>query len=267
MSGRVQRPRVRPTGLLATAACLVAGVLLGVLPSTAGTGIPHRSSERLTWERAAPDGPVWGARALDDPRYAGVDWAAIDQAPVLRPDLRDIYTDTPAIYHTACPVGRNEPDFQACTFGARGGGRTVVLVGDSKALQWFTPLRRIARHSGWRLVAIAKVGCPFADVVRPVDGVRNRTCERWGRRALREIVRLRPDAVVTVTRWGTALPPGASASDPLTGAAMVDGLVRYWRAVARTGAVVVPISEIRAVRMLQDAGLAPRIRHRSTVAS
>ena len=33
------------------------------------------------------------------------------------------------------------------------------------------------------------------------------------------------------------------------------------------GAVVVPISEIRAVRMLQDVGLAPRIRHRSTVAS
>ena len=33
------------------------------------------------------------------------------------------------------------------------------------------------------------------------------------------------------------------------------------------GAVVVPISEIRAVRMLQDAGLAPHIRHRSTCAS
>ena len=30
------------------------------------------------------------------------------------------------------------------------------------------------------------------------------------------------------------------------------------------GAVVVPISEIRAVRMLQAAGLAPQIRHRST---
>ena len=30
------------------------------------------------------------------------------------------------------------------------------------------------------------------------------------------------------------------------------------------GAVVVPISDIRAVRMLQDAGLVPQIRHRST---
>ena len=33
------------------------------------------------------------------------------------------------------------------------------------------------------------------------------------------------------------------------------------------GAVVVPLSEIRAVRMLQDAGLAPAIRHRSSQVS
>lgn len=42
-----------------------------------------------------------------------------------------------------------------------------------------------------------------------------------------------------------------------------DCLVTFLCARESDGAVVVPISEIRAVRLLQGAGLAPRIRHRS----
>ena len=190
-------------------------------------------------EPSVPGTP--GARVLDDPAYAGVDWSAVDRVERLLPDLDDAVTDTPEIYRTDCPVGRDERDFQACAFGAPRAERTVALVGDSKALQWFTPIDRIARRAHWRLVVIGKVGCPFADVVRPVDGRRNLSCEAWGQRALRTLQRLRPDIVLTVTRFPTALPPGASADTTPTAAAMTAGLVRYWRALGSVGVTVVPI--------------------------
>lgn len=44
-----------------------------------------------------------------------------------------------------------------------------------------------------------------------------------------------------------------------------DCLVTFLCAREDDGAVVVPIAEVRAVRLLQDRGLAPRNRHRPTV--
>ena len=41
-----------------------------------------------------------------------------------------------------------------------------------------------------------------------------------------------------------------------------DCLVTFLCAKEEDGAVVIPLDEVRAVRLLQDAGLAPRVRHR-----
>ena len=160
-------------------------------------------------------------------------------APV-RPSPTRAYQDLPALHHTGCVVSQSSRAFKACRFGDRNGRRTVVLVGDSKAAQWFTPLERIAKAQKWRLVVIAKNGCSFARVTRMRDGRPDRKCEAWSGRALRTIKQLRPDVVVPVTRWGDGLPRGAR-SGQQTEAAMVRGLVAYWRQVLRTGARVSPI--------------------------
>lgn len=229
-SPRLARPRpALLAGAVATAVSVVAG--LGVVASFAAVStVPVASA------REAP-----GARALDDPRHADTDWAEIDRVSELRPSPLAAHSDTATLYRTDCVVGRDERDFQVCTFGAKRSGRSVALVGDSKAVQWFTPLERIAERQGWRLVVIAKNGCSLADVVRLVSGHRNPSCEEWAPRALSAVERMRPDVVITTTRWGSALPPGGSTDDQYSREAMVDGLVDYWQDVVATGATLVPV--------------------------
>lgn len=229
-SPRLLRPRpALQAGALATSISAVAGVALAASFALVAT-VPVASP------REAP-----GARALDDPRHADTNWAAVKEVDKLRPSPLQAYSDTSHLHRTDCVVGRDERDFQVCTFGAERAARTVVLVGDSKAVQWFTPLERLSKREGWRLVVIAKNGCSFADVVRLVSGRRNPSCEAWAPRALHTIERMRPEVVVAVTRWGSALPPGGSTRDPYSQDAMVDGLVTYWNAVLDTGATLVPL--------------------------
>ncbi|WP_244929203.1 SGNH hydrolase domain-containing protein [Nocardioides sp. W7] len=160
-------------------------------------------------------------------------------APV-RPSPARAYQDVPALYETNCVVSVTGRGFKTCPFGDERGRKTVVLVGDSKAAQWFTPMDRIAKAQGWRLVVILKNGCSFARVSRPEDGKRDRSCEEWGARALRTIKRMRPEVVVPVTRWSSGLPLGVASGQP-TEEAMVRGLTAYWRQILRTGARLSPI--------------------------
>jgi peptidoglycan/LPS O-acetylase OafA/YrhL len=219
---------------------LLAGALTTAISAVAGLGLAASFAFVDTVPVAsAAEAP--GARALDDPQHADTDWAAVEKVDKLRPSPLRAYSDTPEIYQTECVVGRDERDFQACTYGVKNADKTIVLVGDSKAAQWFTPLNRIAESQGWRFVVILKNGCSFADVVRLVSGHRNPSCEAWGPRALEAVKRIRPEVVVTVTRWGSALPEGSSPGDPFTQDAMVDGLVTYWNDVIGSGATLVPI--------------------------
>ena len=93
-----------------------------------------------------------------------------------------------------------EPDaagLAACRFGAPGGTRTVVLVGDSHASQFSTVLDRTAEDAGWRMQAMVHPGCPFsAAPARSPNGDLS-TCPETNQEVLEQILDLRPDAVVT----------------------------------------------------------------------
>jgi hypothetical protein len=182
-----------------------------------------------------------GARALTDPAYADVDWAKVDTVDRLRPSTLEAYGDTPDVGQEKCVVQKTEDAFRTCSFGDEDSDRTVVLVGDSKALQWFTPVRRIAEREGWQLVLVAKNGCAFADVIRLIGEHRNPSCDAWAPEALSTIKEMKPDVVLTVTRWGTSLPADGSTEADYDSKTMVDGIVRYWRDVISAGATLVPI--------------------------
>jgi hypothetical protein len=236
----VENPLRRSPLLASPRRALLAGAAAMTVSVAAGLGLAASFALVSTVPVATPkEAP--GALALDDPRHADTVWAEIDQVSALRPSPLAAHSDTATLYQTDCVVGRDERDFQVCTFGAKRADRTMVLVGDSKAVQWFTPLERIATKQGWRFVVIAKNGCSFADVVRLVSGHRNPSCEDWAPRALDTIQQMRPEVVVTVTRWGSALPPGGSPDDPYSTDAMADGLAAYWDEVLATGATLVPI--------------------------
>ncbi len=84
---------------------------------------------------------------------------------------------------------------QPCEFGVPGAERTMLLFGDSHAVQWFEPLERIAQERGYRLVLLAKGGCPVVDVVVPTPVLRY-TCPPYRDSAIAWIKDNRPAVVV-----------------------------------------------------------------------
>ena len=221
-------------GAICTAIATIAGIAVIAsfgLVNTTGLATPQQ----------AP-----GARALNESRFADIDWADVNQVEYMRPSPLTATQDIPAIYDTDCVVPRDADGFKTCEFADLDSDKAVVLVGDSKAVQWFTPLERIADKAGWRLVVIAKNGCQFADVIRLVDNKRNPSCESWSPQAMSAIEEANPDVVVTVTHYGSSLPPGGTSESDYEQEPMVDGLESYWDRVVATGAELMPILDTPA---------------------
>jgi hypothetical protein len=89
----------------------------------------------------------------------------------------------------------------ACTYGPPRATRTVVVIGDSHALQWFPAFDDLAGRNHWRLVSLTRSSCLPADlVIRNARMKRRYTeCEDWRSWALGRIDTLRPDMVVVAT--------------------------------------------------------------------
>ncbi|MEU4421026.1 acyltransferase family protein [Actinoplanes sp. NPDC024001] len=99
-----------------------------------------------------------------------------------------------------CHVGlagpfRPESD---CVYGKRDAPRTVVLFGDSHALQWFPAFTAMAERRGWRLVALTRSACSPAEVALMERRAQRRysECDTWREQMLTRIAGLRPDLVV-----------------------------------------------------------------------
>ena len=87
-----------------------------------------------------------------------------------------------APYDDGCVnVGVNA-QLQPCEYGVSGAARTILLYGDSHAVQWFEPLQQIALERGFRLVILIKGGCPVADVEVPSPNL-HFTCPPYRDRA------------------------------------------------------------------------------------
>jgi SGNH domain (fused to AT3 domains) len=123
--------------------------------------------------------------------------AASEPAPVpsnLRPSLAGA-RDRALPYTQGCVnVGVNAR-LQPCEFGVPGAKRTIVLYGDSHAVQWFEALDQIARRHDFRLMLLAKGGCPVTDVVVPTPVLRQ-TCPPYRDAAIAWIEDNRPAVVV-----------------------------------------------------------------------
>ena len=83
--------------------------------------------------------------------------------------------------------------------GVTTGGRTILLYGDSHAVQWFEPLEQIALQRGLRLVVLIKGGCPVADVDVPTP-VLHYTCPPYRDRAIAWIGATNPTSSSSATR-------------------------------------------------------------------
>ncbi len=116
----------------------------------------------------------------------------------LTPALTAASDDQPATTDGGCHANFLTVDQGDCVFGDPTGERTMVLLGDSHAQQWFPALDAEAQELGWRLVAWTKAGCPVArqDVYSSVLGRPYTECVAWRERTLERITADPPDVLV-----------------------------------------------------------------------
>jgi peptidoglycan/LPS O-acetylase OafA/YrhL len=146
---------------------------------------------------------------------------AIQRAAVaVRPRPRDASADRGRPYYDGCLAGERATTSKPCVYGKRRARTTVVLFGDSHAMQYFPALQAITLRRHWRLVELTKGGCPppRVRVVYTLSRREYTQCDVWREYALRRIERTERPALViaaasthyTVVRSGHRLDESAS---------------------------------------------------------
>ncbi|KRC65961.1 hypothetical protein ASE12_15065 [Aeromicrobium sp. Root236] len=219
----------KPTGraLALGAALTAAGVLVSIgLSASAESGLHEATVAQ------AP-----GAAALTDPGNKDVVWSDLTHVDRMRPLPVDAGNDRPPLYteEPDCQVrdGISEP--KLCEFGDTSSNKVVAIVGDSKMVQWETALNDLGKREGWKVVTITKSACPFTDTMVTTGGKLWSDCRAWGKAALKKILELKPDLVLTSHGRAAAIPVGGSVSTRPTIEAMADGMARYWKTITDAG--------------------------------
>jgi peptidoglycan/LPS O-acetylase OafA/YrhL len=169
----------------------------GTAPPRDTRGRPAKDAAPIRMPRLVmPDAPAGDLAALVAAMQE-ILVSASEPVPVpsnLRPSLARA-RDRALPYLQGCVnIGVNAR-LQPCVFGVPDRKRTIVLYGDSHAVQWFEPLDRIARQRRYRLVVLAKGGCPVTDVVVPTP-VLGQTCPPYRDAAIAWIEANRPAVVI-----------------------------------------------------------------------
>lgn len=80
-----------------------------------------------------------------------------------------------------CEVAPAATRSPACLFGAVDSPDRIVLLGDSHAGQWFSPMLGLAAQRGWALQELVKQGCPLPQIAvrSPQLGRVYTECDTW----------------------------------------------------------------------------------------
>jgi peptidoglycan/LPS O-acetylase OafA/YrhL len=165
-------------------------LVAGLAGPAAVVGVGLALSAGLSSPPALAAAEAVGAPALGRPLQRS--------ATALRPRPRDAAADRGHAFADGCLVEEGEVRSPACVYGDRRSRKTVVLFGDSHAMQWFPALEATAKRRHWRLVALTKGGCPPPLVRRLFPGTQRQdpSCDVWRESALRRIERERPALVL-----------------------------------------------------------------------
>lgn len=212
------------------AACTAIAVIPGlVLPLTIPS-LPTKAPNEAT-----------GAPAL------GQGDAVQSSVDAVRPEPRLARQDWPRNYTDGCHADRPETTSPECVYGAPNSDRTVVLFGDSHAMQYFPALEQLAKKRDWRLVALTKSGCPPPQTSLYNDALRRHyaECETWRADMLTRIKeKEKPDLILTGGRdTYTAMEGEQQLSQKASTQALRDGYTRTLNELRGTGAQVAAIKD------------------------
>ncbi len=146
-----------------------------------GVGIGLRAAQPTL--RTAPLSEVRGAAALVD------EATPQETATALRPNPLKARADRGSSYYEGCMVGIPGTNSNRCLYGNPRGDNTLVLFGDSHAMQYFPTVEEMVQRRGWRLIVLTKAECPpeELEVKSMVEDREYSQCDEWRQGALERI--------------------------------------------------------------------------------
>ena len=163
----------------------------------------------------APLADVKGAAALgEQPRPQ-------QRADAVRPNPLRARADRSRAYYDGCLVGIDGTNSNRCLYGDPSGSRTLILFGDSHAMQYFPALDELAETRHWRLITLTKAECTPGEVkIRSMVADREYSqCDAWRDWTLRRIEMGDPRSAIVVMSGDTAYTPYGSDGRELSGEA------------------------------------------------
>ena len=193
----------------------------------------------------APAAETIGARAL---RLQSVPQ---ELAVALRPSPLDAEANRGRVVSDGCLTGLEGTRSGACVYGDRLGTHTVILFGDSHAMQYAPAFELLAEQHHWRLVVLAKRECTPAGVAiqNALSERRYTTCEAWRERSLRRIEHAPPETTVVVsgsTGYAAYGDDGELLRDAANAASLEAGYAATLTRIRDAGAGVVLIRDLPA---------------------
>lgn len=142
-----------------------------------------------------------------------------------------------------CAPMRKQRDPKVCTFGTRGtrARAHIALIGDSHALQWRTPLDRVARVMRWHAYSVTTAGCFFSEAVFVLADNLTQPCEPWYR-SVRAWLAEHPEVSAVVVSQNAPTPVRLGPGQTTVGVKSI-GFQRAWRALPATVKHVVVIRD------------------------
>jgi SGNH domain (fused to AT3 domains) len=187
---------------------------------------------------AAVLGPL-GARALEPDPTSSEAGLALTQYPSITPAPDLATKDVPSAYGLDCQARRLDLRPKGCVVGDLDSDKQLVLVGDSKLLQYYDALDTIGQALGLRVSAATKSSCPFVDAHVDWEGEPYAECDTFNAAVLDALLADPPLAILTSQATRTAYAPGTQTSRSQDN--MVDGLVRRWQALLALGTKVLVV--------------------------
>jgi len=106
--------------------------------------------------------------------------------------------DKPVIYRYSCDTWYESTQIARCVFGKETASKTVVFLGDSIGLQWFSIAPIIFPQPLWRIIVLTKSSCALVDEDYYYShiGKTYQVCTDWRNKILDEMDKLRPDILI-----------------------------------------------------------------------
>jgi peptidoglycan/LPS O-acetylase OafA/YrhL len=153
----------------------------------------------------------------------------------LTPPIRELLDERlPYSLPPGCvPVARSsETSSKICPLGRTESPRSIVVIGDSHAQMWLSPIVTMARRDGWVVLPILRPGCLPSSWVA---NFRAAFCKTWYRWAIEQVQRLRPDMTIVGGAVGGFRGAEAWAAER--------GMLAMGRAVERSSGKVVVVGD------------------------